>query len=176
MVRERLELELTEVPLKETVEEVVNQHRQLMEQKRVAIELDFRECPTVVVVDRRRLIQVFDNLILNAVSHMGEFPEAAVRIGFADAEEFVVIGVSDNGIGIPAEYHDRIFSRFFRVPGEGRKSGTGLGLAIVKTIVESHGGTIWVESGVGGGAVFKFTLPKIRRECQSVVSLNQALH
>ncbi len=181
MVRERLELELAEVSLRETVEDVVNQHRELMEQKRVAIELDFRECPAKVVVDRRRLTQVLDNLILNAIGHMGEISDAVVRIGFSDAPDFVVTCVSDNGVGISPEYHDQVFSRFFRVPGEGRKSGTGLGLAIVKTIIESHGGTIWVESRVGEGAAFKFTLPKVLPECRAVVGeepvpLDQALH
>ena len=71
-----------------------------------------------------------------------------------------MISVSDNGPGIPREYQDRLFSRFFRLPGsEDLAQGTGLGLNICRQIVEAHGGHIWVESEEGKGATFSFTLP-----------------
>jgi signal transduction histidine kinase len=73
-----------------------------------------------------------------------------------------MIRISDNGIGIPAEYLGRIFDRFFRVPRSSSQAGTGLGLSIAKKIVESHGGRIWVESEQGRGTTFSFTLPKTK--------------
>jgi signal transduction histidine kinase len=67
--------------------------------------------------------------------------------------------VKDNGIGISKEYHSRIFERYFQVPGA-KSKGTGLGLAISKDFIEAQGGKIWVESEIGQGAKFCFSLPK----------------
>jgi signal transduction histidine kinase len=78
------------------------------------------------------------------------------------------VAVTDTGIGIPKDYVNQLFERFKQVPGTREKmggpKGTGLGLAIAKGIVEAHGGKIWVESEVGQGSSFKFTLPKAATE------------
>jgi signal transduction histidine kinase len=73
----------------------------------------------------------------------------------------VIVSVADEGIGIPPELHQRIFERFFQGSGRkaGRRKGAGLGLAICQGIVETHGGKIWVESQVGKGSKFSFSLP-----------------
>lgn len=124
------------------------------------IEVDLTECtPVTVTGDRNRIRQVLENLIMNAVKHMGNPPHPVIRAATSQDGENVVTTVADNGIGIPKEYHERIFDRFFRIPKANGVKGSGLGLSIVKQIVESHGGRVWVESEEGKGAAFLFSLP-----------------
>jgi len=170
MTLERFELDLVEVSLEEAVEEVMNRHQDLLEERNLSLTVDFGDCSALVIADRRRMIQVFDNLIVNAVRHMGDIADPMIRIQGCESSDCVVVSVVDNGIGIPLEYHEKIFSRFFRVPGKGSKGGTGLGLSIVKAIIESHGGRVWVESECGKGTAFKFTLPK--STCRTSPRLN----
>ena len=107
-----------------------------------------------------RLLQVFDNLLGNAI----KFSPAGgtITVTVEDAGAMVRASVSDQGIGIPKDQQERIFERFYQVNGSARRrfSGTGLGLAIVKRIVETHGGEVWVESEEGQGSTFHFTIPK----------------
>ncbi|MCP3961065.1 MAG: PAS domain S-box protein [bacterium] len=114
------------------------------------------ELPTVSC-DRPRMLEVFQNLIENAVKFMGDEPAPRIEIGVRpDAEP--VIYVRDNGAGIDPRYQEQIFLLFERLDLE--IDGTGVGLALAKRIVEVHGGSIWVESeGEGRGATFCFTLP-----------------
>jgi two-component system, LuxR family, sensor kinase FixL len=112
-----------------------------------------------VTGDRQRLFEVFQNLADNAAKFMGSQPEPQIEIGQAGAafNGFVTLYVRDNGIGIAPQFHERIFGLFNRLdPGV---EGTGVGLALVKRIVEFHGGQIWIESELGQGATFFFTLP-----------------
>ena len=113
-----------------------------------------------VLGDRHRIMQVLDNLLSNAIHHMGDAPDASISIELKDSGESVVTRVSDNGVGIPPEYHEQIFKRFFRVPRANSKPGTGLGLAIAKSIIESHRGNLWIEAHTGRGTAFNFSLPK----------------
>ena len=108
--------------------------------------------------DRVRMLQVFQNLIQNAVKFMGDQADPRVEIGARQRSSEYLIWVRDNGIGIDPAYWDRIFMLFDQLdPGEG---GTGIGLALVKRIVEVHGGQVWLESeGQGKGATFYFSLP-----------------
>ncbi len=108
--------------------------------------------------DRVRLLEVFQNLIDNAVKFMGDQPRPQVEIGAVRQGEEVLCWVRDNGIGIDARYHEKVFGLFERL--DNRVEGTGIGLALVKRIVEVHGGRIWVESDdATPGSVFRFTLP-----------------
>lgn len=110
--------------------------------------------------DEGRIEQVFTNLISNSIKYMGSAREPKIEIGFKDKEgDFYELYVADNGIGIEKEDQGIIFDIFQRV-GETNTEGTGVGLAIVKKIIESHGGTIWVDSEKNKGATFSFTLPK----------------
>ena len=103
------------------------------------------------------MLEVYQNLIDNAVKFMGEQPEPRVEIGVEQKKSEVVYFVRDNGIGIEPRYHEKIFGLFNRLDHDGE--GTGIGLALVKRIVEVHGGRIWVESvGPGQGSTFYFTL------------------
>ncbi len=109
-------------------------------------------------VDPVRIEQVVRNLVDNAV----KFSPATgtIDITAARQEGTIVVTVKDDGPGVPPEYHDRVFERFFRVEREGSTvAGAGLGLAICKRFVELHGGRIGLESRPGRGASFRFTLP-----------------
>jgi PAS domain S-box-containing protein len=112
--------------------------------------------------DRVRLVEVVQNLLDNACKFMGEQPHPQIEIGWRgeDAErDQSVFYVRDNGIGIAPEHHERIFDLFSQLNPS--VEGTGVGLALVKRIIEFHGGRIWVESEVGKGTTFYFSLPKL---------------
>jgi signal transduction histidine kinase len=109
-------------------------------------------------IDPVRIEQVVRNLLDNAVKFSA--PTGAIDIIAARQQDAIVVTVKDDGPGVAAEYHDRVFERFFRVEREGSSvAGAGLGLAICKRVVELHGGRIELESRPGHGAAFRFTLP-----------------
>jgi PAS domain S-box-containing protein len=113
----------------------------------------------IVVGDRDRLVQVVSNLVNNAVKYS---PDGGnVTLASRSEGGFALISVTDTGVGIPPDEIGHVFERFRRVRSGAAQSipGTGLGLTIVKQIVEMHGGKIWVESAVGHGSAFHFTLP-----------------
>lgn len=113
---------------------------------------------TPVFCDRERLLQVFSNLIGNAVKFCNPGDRVAVRATLKDGE--VWFSVADTGPGIPPEQAPHIFDRFWS--GAHKRGGTGLGLFIAKGIVEAHEGRIWLESRVGAGTTFTFTLPSVQ--------------
>lgn len=107
--------------------------------------------------DRPRLLEVFQNLVDNATKFMGDQPEPHIEIGVRRDDGREVIYVRDNGMGIKKEYFQKVFGLFDQLD-QGR-GGTGIGLALVKRVIETHGGSIWVESeGLGKGSTFCFTL------------------
>jgi signal transduction histidine kinase len=123
-----------------------------------SLSIDIPGSPLQVAGNPHRLGQVLTNLIDNAIKYTPEGGQ--VQVSMAEAEEQVMFSVADTGIGISVEDHQRIFEKFYRVPGvAGSYEGTGLGLSIVKTIVEGHGGRIWVESQPGAGSTFIVVLP-----------------
>jgi ABC-type sugar transport system ATPase subunit len=116
--------------------------------------------PTVWA-DPKRIEQVLNNLLDNAVKYCPHEQTLSVSGTVDDATRMAVVSVEDQGVGIPAEHLERVFERFYRVPNPdtGGVEGSGLGLSICKGIVERHGGQMWVESTVGGGSSFSFSLP-----------------
>ena len=126
---------------------------------RHGIRLDVPVRIPVICADKGRVRQVLDNLLSNAIKYSPDGGTVTVSASLHEGE--VRISVSDQGPGIPTDKQSRLFEAFYRVEGELTRKvhGTGLGLAISKHIVELHGGRIWVESQVGRGTTFTFTLP-----------------
>ncbi len=121
------------------------------------VEVEITPDLPVVTGDRIRLLEVFQNLLANAVKFMGGESAPRIEIGVRRDDDPQIIFISDNGIGIDPRYQEKIFGLFERL--DGQVEGTGVGLALVKRIVELHGGRIWIESpGEGYGSVFCFTL------------------
>jgi two-component system sensor histidine kinase ChiS len=126
--------------------------------------------------DRVRLRQILNNLVSNAIKFT-ERGEVAVKAEVQDEKGIALITVRDTGIGISADNYALIFEQFRQVDsGSTRKAGgTGLGLPITRRLVEMHGGEIWLESEVGKGSTFSFTIPLARRESLTRTTVSQEL-
>jgi light-regulated signal transduction histidine kinase (bacteriophytochrome) len=109
---------------------------------------------------RIQIFQLMQNLIGNAMKYRSKERKAIVEIKAAEQEKEWEISISDNGIGIDAQHYEKIFVIFQRLHNKNEYTGTGIGLAICKKIVDKHGGRIWVESELGKGSKFIFTIPK----------------
>jgi light-regulated signal transduction histidine kinase (bacteriophytochrome) len=107
--------------------------------------------------DARRLRQVFQNLISNAIN-FNDKEKGLIEIGVEEAENFFTFSIKDNGQGIPQEYHEKIFNTFTTLGYQ--EKATGMGLSIVKRVLDLYGGEIWLESEVSKGSIFYFTIPK----------------
>ena len=164
LAADSMSLLLGDVRVDQIVHDSVSQHQQTIEEKGIKLKLEIEPDLGPVWGDSHRIRQVIDNILLNAVRHMGNGPEPMIKIQVRNEQTSIITSISDNGIGIPAEHLGKIFDRFFRVPTSDGKTGTGLGLSIAKKIMDSHGGRIWAESKDGRGATFAFALPKSKRE------------
>jgi signal transduction histidine kinase len=155
----QLALERAALPTRDVVAEAVEAHRALAAAGAVDLRLAVAEPLPRIFADRHRVLQVFENLVGNAL----KFTPAGARItvGALAQAGSVLCYVRDTGPGIPVEAHAHLFDRYWqagRSQGE-KHSGAGLGLAIVKGIVEAHGGRVWLESAPGEGSTFYFTFP-----------------
>lgn len=116
------------------------------------------EMPTLVA-DSTQLMQLFQNLIGNAIKFRRPDVPSKIHVGVERQEDSWLFTVEDNGIGIDLQFAERIFVIFQRLHTRDEYPGSGMGLAICKKIVDCHRGRIWIESEVGKGSRFKFTLP-----------------
>jgi len=141
----------------EVISDIRSKLNSLTEKHRLKIAMP--EVPPLVLMDRARIGQVIVNLVENAVAYSPEDTEIAVEGNVSGGD--LIVSISDRGIGIPRQSLGKVFDRFYRSEAgtRRRRNGTGLGLAICKGIVEEHGGEIWVESKVGKGSKFSFSLP-----------------
>ena len=154
----RMSIRVTEVDINEIMGDVMTR---AASSSTVVVEFKADLDPRLPIVagDRDRLIQVLSNLVNNAVKYS---PDGGMVTLSTRAEgAFALVSVTDTGLGIPPDEIGHVFERFRRVRSGAAQSipGTGLGLTIVKQIVEMHGGKIWVESAVGHGSAFHFTIP-----------------
>jgi signal transduction histidine kinase len=120
--------------------------------------IEVAELPSPIPGDRQQLVALFQNLLSNALRYRKKEEVPRIVVSGQRNGDGAVISVADNGIGIEPQYHERIFQVFQRLHSRGEYEGTGIGLAIVRRIVERHGGRVWVESELGKGATFHFTL------------------
>jgi light-regulated signal transduction histidine kinase (bacteriophytochrome) len=124
-------------------------------------DVDVEPLPTVTG-DARRLSQVMQNLLANAVKFSDE-DHPMIRVTAKVRDEECIVSVADNGIGFEPEQAEQIFRAFHRLNAGERFSGSGIGLAVCERIVTQHGGRIWAEGRVGEGATFSFSLPLAER-------------
>jgi two-component system phosphate regulon sensor histidine kinase PhoR len=153
-----IELTLTVFDLRELAAEVMAGMRLPFEKTGALVQLTFGEGRFPIMGDRAHLGSVISNLLDNALKYSREGPAITVQVWREDG--MVLMSVTDNGIGIPAAYHDRIFDKFFRVPSDDHHNikGYGLGLNYVHHIVHVHKGSIGVESKEGRGSTFTIKL------------------
>lgn len=154
------EMDLHPVALEHIATACVEGSRVAAEQAGIGLQLDYPPGLPLVYGDATRLGQVFDNLLGNAIKFSPNGGSINVRLSLLD--NMVQVEISDTGIGIPADRIDQIWKRFYQIDGAStrRFAGAGLGLAIVKSIIDAHFGRIWVESKLGHGSTFCFTLPQ----------------
>jgi two-component system phosphate regulon sensor histidine kinase PhoR len=156
----RLQLQLRPVDLADLVQETLRNLNDCCRQKEIALLTAVGDELLLVDADRHWLSQALTNLVENAV----KFSErgGTVRLAVSTDSAGITVRVTDQGPGIPAESLPRLFDRFYQAESRAKRAGqgSGLGLYIVKGIVEAHGGTVGVESTVGKGSSFFFTLPK----------------
>jgi two-component system phosphate regulon sensor histidine kinase PhoR len=159
MDADRLDLEIRRLSVSQFVESCVESAQRPAAEKDLRISVNLQDRLPDIAADRRRLAEVLQNLLDNATQYTPSGGQIMVSAS-SDGNE-VKITVSDTGIGIPQVDQPRIFERFYRVDVARSREvgGTGLGLSIAKHLVEVHGGRIWVESEIGQGSQFHFTVP-----------------
>jgi signal transduction histidine kinase len=121
----------------------------------VAIQTEIDQNTPTLLVDRVQLQQVFMNLMLNAIEAMKETGGRLTINSRMTPEDWLLVSISDTGVGLPEDWADEIFDPFHST----KPQGTGMGLTITRSIVEAYGGRVWANKNEGTGATFCFTLP-----------------
>ena len=156
-----LKIYVKQINAQKFITNVKDQFALHFDRKSIQFKINHPETPDEIFVfaDPDRLKQIFNNLISNALKFT---TEGYVQIGYESKGDTILFSVKDTGIGIPVEYHEKIFERFRQVEeSKNRKfGGNGLGLAITRNLINQMGGKIWLESESGKGSSFYFTLPK----------------
>lgn len=145
------------INLNEIIDEVKTLNKHAIELS--SAKITYPELPTIVAY-RSPIIQLFQNLISNAIKYQRTNVSPQIDIQFTSKQKMLEFRVMDNGIGIHPDFHDKVFTVFQRLHAREEYSGTGIGLAIVKKVVTQLGGKVWIKSSPGEGSTFYFTLPK----------------
>lgn len=151
----KTQLKIESFDVKESISDALETTKNLAEQKNILIKVKLDENTPKIIADRDKTTWVISNLISNAIRY--SYENSAVEISAEAKNNFLQIKVKDNGMGISPQYKNKIFDKYFRIPGS-EKEGTGLGLAISKEFIEAQGGTISVESDLGFGSEFSIFL------------------
>jgi signal transduction histidine kinase len=153
-----LSVEPSQLSAQQIVMDAVEVQSSLVASASLEVQLDVAPGLPDVLADHDRALQVLENLIGNAVKFTK--PGGKITLGAAPRDREVLFWVADTGVGIAAEDLPHVFERFWQVR-KAQRRGAGLGLPIVKGVVEAHGGRVWVESALGRGSTFFFTLPAV---------------
>ena len=140
----------------EVLDRALSNLQLLMEETNTHI---YRDSLPTVMADKSQLIQLFQNILNNAIKYRREDPPN-IKIGVRSEDDYWLFWIKDNGIGISPQYFERIFLIFQRLHTRQEYPGTGIGLAICQKITQRHQGKIWLESELGKGSTFYFTIPK----------------
>ncbi|SMP13122.1 HAMP domain-containing sensor histidine kinase [Chryseobacterium profundimaris] len=153
-----MKLNIGAAKISDIVKYAAEANKAAAEQKNIALEIIIEDGLELVKADSEKTAWVLNNLISNAIRYSYQNAEIFVKV--QEVNDSVVFSVKDTGQGIEPKYVNRVFDRYFRIPGS-KKEGTGLGLSISKELIESQGGNIEVESEYGAGSTFRFTLGKM---------------
>lgn len=152
----KIQMAFQPVMPKEILLYAIEANKKQAELQKQTIEMRIDPSVEAVNADKEKTSWVLTNLIANAIRY--SFEDSKIIVSVEQKDKTVVFSVQDFGKGIDSKYKDRIFDRYFRVPGT-KEEGTGLGLAICREFIEAQGGKIWVESDYGDGSKFSFWLP-----------------
>ena len=158
------QIEPTTFSVDEVIRDIQRMSASLLRKKHLDFQIRLEEDLPLAHADREKAHHVLTNLIGNAIDFTSESGRIDVSVTRYDRKpEWLLVTVEDDGIGIDAEHHEMIFREFAQVDSSRarRHHGTGLGLAIARSFVQLHGGEIWVESELGRGSRFRFTLPSV---------------
>lgn len=155
-----IQLNVAPTNVSELVEYAIRATRSMADQKQIELQLQMENNLPDVLADNEKTAWVLTNLLSNAVRY--SYENSSILIKVESTEDKVRFAVKDAGQGIEERYMDKIFERYFRIPGT-KKEGTGLGLSISKEFIEAQGGAITVQSEYGSGSVFSFTLNRVDR-------------
>jgi len=150
----RVREEKVEVNIDKLVTEIIDS---ISPPENIEIKIE-NELPTVIF-EKTRIGQVFQNLLSNAIKYMDK-PKGKIRIGCASEDDSWKFSIADNGPGIEEKHFEKIFQIFQTLKPRDEVESTGIGLSVVNKIIQMYGGRIWLESEVGSGSTFFFTLPK----------------
>jgi signal transduction histidine kinase len=154
-----MDLELAEFHLPQAIDNALVLVRERALRRGITLDQSIDPRLGEIQGDERKIKQVLLNLLSNAIKFTPEGGRVEVRAEPVD--EHVQVAVRDTGVGIAPEHHEAVFEEFQQVgTAEKRAEGTGLGLALARKFIELHGGRIWVESQVGAGSTFTFTIPR----------------
>jgi len=156
----RIQPERKHLHLLEVIQECIRQNQPGASTKNICVTYSLPDKPDLLYTDRLHLLQVLNNLLSNSLKF--SYPGSAVEIVAEQSREEIIIHVIDQGLGIPEDEHEQLFTPFNRTGqrGTGGEKSTGLGLHIARRLIEANGGRIWMKSAAGKGSVFSIALPR----------------
>ncbi|MBN1587000.1 MAG: GAF domain-containing sensor histidine kinase [Candidatus Omnitrophica bacterium] len=167
----KVEMALNPTNLLDIIHEAADIVRPQVRETNLELEVSTPDSLPEILADSQQMERVFMNLLSNAIKYTPS--KGYVRITAKEKEDCVQVAISDTGVGISAEELPRVFQEFYKASNEivnPTQQSTGLGLSLVKHIVDAHGGEIWVESELGKGTAFHFTIPKAKAQEETHVS------
>ncbi|MCG2615047.1 ATP-binding protein [Terrimonas sp. NA20] len=155
----KIQLDITEVRPEMIADNAIAAASTTAREKNIIIQKRYAENAGLIRADAEKTGWVLNNFLINAIKH--SYADSTIIVSIQKNGSEIEVSVTDQGVGIPSEYSEKIFERFFKVPGS-KTAGTGLGLSISKEFIEAEGGRIWMKSEIGLGSTFGFSLPVSR--------------